>query len=457
MKHSLGFGLERIGLPAIVNPRLALALIILFSIFCALGTPRLQTVNTLSELFESDTVEFKNYEKLRSRFPTSEFDVLVVVEGDNLLTPEHLEQVRDLHLELQFAEAVDGILSIFSMREASFEKGVPRPVIPAELPRGDAFDALAEKILKHPLIGGKLLSGNDADGQITLLVISLKHEVIKRKGLTATIGEIEKIAHDFIAPTGMKVQLAGAPVMQLEIRDAIKRDRLIYNTTGFFIGFLICLAFFRRIKLVAITSVCSAVSVLWAMGLLGWLGLELNTFINVIPPLVMVIAYTDAMHMVFSIRRRLRQGDDRFQAARHAILTVGPACVLTSLTTSIAFASLTLTDSGLIRTFGIAAGLATLLAFMTVIVVLPTLVVLLYKNEADFMKTDETRHQAVSWLENMCESLGRWLEPRQVGVAVFGAVLVGVFLYFHLQLEPRYRLSDQVPDGKQSVAASERL
>jgi len=457
LKHSLGFGFERIGLPAVQSPRIALVLIIAFSLFCALGILRLKTVNTLSELFVSDTVEFKNYEKLSSRFPTSEFDVLVVVEADNLLTPKRLEQLRALHLELQFAKAVDGLLSIFSMREATLATDVPAPVIPAELPKGEAFKALSKKILAHPLIGGKLLSNSDGQGQITLLVITLNNDVLKKDGLAPSIREIEKIAQDFIEPTGMRVRLAGAPVMQLEIRDAIRRDRLIYNGTGFFVGFLICLAFFRRLKLVAITSVCSGVSVLWALGILGWIGLELNTFINVIPPLVMVIAYTDAMHMVFSIRRRLRQGDDKYQAAKHAILTVGPACVLTSLTTAIAFSSLTLTDSGLIRTFGIAAGLATLLAFVTVIVVLPTLFVLMYKDVSDFIKTEETHNRALSRLEDICNAFGKWIDPRRIPIALVGILVGGVFLYLHFQLEPRYRLSDQVPDSKQSIAASERL
>ncbi len=299
---------------------------------------------------------------------------------------------------------------------------------------------------------------SDAEGgQLTLLVISLKHDVVRAKGLTPSIRQIEKIAQEVIKPTGMNVRLAGAPVMQMEIRDAIRRDRLIYNSSGFLVGLLVCLAFFRRVKLVLITSVCSAVSVLWALGLLGWFGLELNTFINVIPPLVMVIAFTDAMHMIFSIRRRLRQGDDRFAAANHAILTVGPACVLTSITTSIAFLSLTIADSGLIRTFGLAAALATFLAFIAVIVILPTLVVLLFGDKEEFAQTEMKRHHAITWLEEACTKLAGWLRVHYGPVAILGLGLVAIFTALHLQLESRYRLSDQVPDSKQSIAASQRL
>ncbi len=108
--NSLGFGLERMGLRAVRWPFTALALLILFSAFCALGLPNLKTDHSLSELFSSDTIEFKQYEIMSKRFPTSAFDVLVVVESENLMRPEILEEIRSLHLELQLVEAVQGII-----------------------------------------------------------------------------------------------------------------------------------------------------------------------------------------------------------------------------------------------------------------------------------------------------------------------------------------------------------
>ena len=445
------------GLPAIRRPWTVLALLVLFSAFSAAGLPYLKTDHSLSELFSSDTVEFDQYKTMSERFPTSEFDVLVVVESENLMQPEILEEIRSLHLELQLAEAVQGIISIFSMREPPDASGYPPPLLPTKLPTGKEFEKLADRVVNHPLIGGKLLSRPDGKSQLTLIILSLKQDVIWKKGLAASIREIEQTAKAVLEPIGLRVQLAGAPVMQLEIRQAIGRDRLIYNGTGFLVGMLICFAFFRRVKLVFITSLCPAVAVLWAMGLLGWVDLRLNTFINVIPPLVMVISFTDAMHMVFSIRRRLGQGDDRFTAVRHAILTVGPACVLTSITTSIAFMSLTLTDSGMIRTFGIAAALATLLAFITVIVLLPIMVILLFRDEKEFLQSETNRHKAINWLETICANFAAWLQVRYRVLAIVGLSLFALFSALHFQLEPRYRLSDQVPDNKQSIATSERL
>ena len=55
------------------------------SIFAAFGISRITVDDSLTELFRADTPDFKQYERLSSRFPSSEYDVLVVVEGPTLL------------------------------------------------------------------------------------------------------------------------------------------------------------------------------------------------------------------------------------------------------------------------------------------------------------------------------------------------------------------------------------
>jgi hypothetical protein len=60
--HRLAFGIERIGAAALAT-------------LAALGITRLQVDDSLSQLFRSDTPQFKQYEEQSRRFPSSEFDV----------------------------------------------------------------------------------------------------------------------------------------------------------------------------------------------------------------------------------------------------------------------------------------------------------------------------------------------------------------------------------------------
>ena len=82
--RSLSFGLERLGLTALRFPYIAAGFILLATVVALFGISRLRVDDSLSELFRTDTPEFRDYEVLSERFPSSEYDVLIVVTGDKL-------------------------------------------------------------------------------------------------------------------------------------------------------------------------------------------------------------------------------------------------------------------------------------------------------------------------------------------------------------------------------------
>ena len=122
--------------------------------------------------------------------------------------------------------------------------------------------------------------------------------------------------------------------MQLDIRLASRADRWTFNIVGFSIGLFMCLALFRNARLVLMGILCPAANVLWSFGAFGLLGFPISFFMNAIPPLVMVISFAEAMHLTYGIRRRLREGDTVKEAVHETVRSVGPACVLTTTTTS---------------------------------------------------------------------------------------------------------------------------
>ncbi len=452
--RQIGLGLERIGLIPLKFPWLSFLLVLLLLASSVMGVKRLKVDDSLSELFRADTKEFHQYQQLAQRFPSSEFDVLIVVEGKPLLERPSLIALRDLVIELQFVESMTGLVSLFSAREPPDLEKVPPPLFPSDLPEGEAYDQLIKKVRANEIIKGKLLSD---DGELALIVIALNRKMVKSQGLRTAVGEIQKIVDENLKNTGLRAQLSGAPVMQLEIRNAVERDSLIYNGLGFLVGALIAIFFFRRISLMIIAAAPPAIAILWSLGALGWLDFRLNLFLNVMSPLIMVMAFSDTMQITFAMRTRLLAGDDRFAAIRYAILTVGPACVLTVATAAASFITLLFSSSALIRTFGAAGALSTAIAYIAVITLVPLFSVLLLRNETSFVKKVEHRDRAMDALRQFCE----WIVDRIVNhpliYAVVGIGLLIGFGYIHLTLEPRYRLADQVPDREQALAASGQL
>src|SRR5262249_20166737 len=111
-----------------------------------------------------------------------------------------------------------------------------------------------------------------------------------------------------VGDAGLRAELSGVPVMQLDIRNAMERDRVVYNAMGFVAGCLIAIAFFRRVSFMVIAAGPPLTAILLALGVLAWLDFRLHIFLNGITPLIRVISFADSMQLTFRARARLTAG-----------------------------------------------------------------------------------------------------------------------------------------------------
>ncbi len=424
------------------------------SLVAAVGFARVKVDDSLSQLFRSNTDEFRTYEEVTHRFPSNEYDVLIVIEGDQLLSRANLDRLRELAIELQLIDGTRGLISIFSAREPPSNGQIPPPLFPNPLPQGAEYQALIERVMANEIIHDKMLS---PDGKLTLMVLALEPAATGPDSLNKVVEEIRNQVRTQLSGSGLKGELSGVPVMQHEIREAIQRDRLLYNSLGFAVGCLIAIMFFRRFSFMIIAAGPPLVAILLALGALGWFGFSLNMFLNVMTPLIMVISFSDSMQITFAARDRLLAGDDKVTAFRNALLIVGPACVLTHATAGVSFIALQFSSSDLIRTFGEAGLVAVTVALIAVLMGVPLLGVLLIRNEAEFVAAVRNMDTALNALRRFCG----WIAVRMVArpglYSAISLLVVAVLSLGYMQLQARYRLADQVPDREQAVKASNRL
>src|SRR4030081_608424 len=131
--QSIAFGLERIGLISLRFPLLVGLAAVALLIVAAFGITRIKVDDSLSQLFRSETPEFKTFEEVTRRFPSNEFDVLIVVEGKNLLERASIEKLRDLVPDLRPMDGPRGIISMFSPRQPPQGNELPAPLFPEQL------------------------------------------------------------------------------------------------------------------------------------------------------------------------------------------------------------------------------------------------------------------------------------------------------------------------------------
>ena len=438
----------------LARPAATVITAVVLVVFAALGIGRIRVDDSLSQLFRSDTPAFHKFEHVSHDFPSSEYDVLIVVTGEALLAPESVEKLRSLVTDVQLVEGVRGVLSMFSAREAVNGGNLPVPLFPDPLPQGPDYKKLLDRVMSNQLVRDRLLAGN---GQLALVILSLEPSLVESDRLQTALDEIRRIAASSLEGSHLTAEFSGVPAMQVAIRHALERDRVLFNAVGFALGCCIAALFFRRLSLMVIAAAPPLLAIVFALGALGWMGFRLNMFLNVMTPLIMIISFSDSMQLTFAARDQIMAGRDKRTAFKNAIFVVGPACVLTHAAAGLSLLGLSTSSSDLIRGFGEAGFLATIIALITVLSLVPVFGVLLIRDEARLVATLNAADPGVGALRRFCA----WIAVRMVShparFSLAGIVALFVFASIYAGLKPSYRLADQVPDQEQAVAASGRL
>jgi hypothetical protein len=216
--------------------------------------------------------------------------------------------------------------------------------------------------------------------------------------------------------------------------------------------------FFQEVRYVAICSLPSGIAVLWALGLFGFLGIELDPIKNAILPLVMVIALTDSLHLAVAARREHSEGKSPQEAAKIAVKESGSANALTAATTAIAFLSMNLTDSNLISSFGTAAAIVTTFGYFVIIAAVPAFFVLLApERRMEPRKKTSVETVPLRLINRTCGALAHGLVRYHRRIALGGVALLLALTAAYLKVPAYYRLSDLVPKNQQAATVAQQL
>ncbi len=324
--------------------RQALAGAALLSLALLPALPRLDTDNSPEVFFVEGSRAAERYHEFRRRFGSDRV-VRLVARGDGLWTAAGLEWLGELERR---AAALPGVLAASGLYRHHRRSAWP-PADPA---------VFRHRVTSDPLdrsMGWVAGEGSVASVLVVLAGLSPPQDrqlMDRLLGLPAS------------PPAGVTAELVGLPVLNHAL-DASSREieRRYFPLLILFTLALLWLCLRDAVALV-IPLVFVAFCELLAVAPMGYLGVDLNLVLAVLPPLVFVIALATALHLLLyfrSLRSTGATGPGEACAATYR--EKGWSVLWTGLTTMIGFASLAVSPLGPVRSLGVWAGTA--LALMT--------------------------------------------------------------------------------------------
>ena len=110
---------------------------------------------------------------------------------------------------------------------------------------------------------------------------------------------------------------------------------------------------------------------MWAFGILGWLRYEITVLTALIPPLIIVIGVPNCIFLINKYQQEFAKHKNQAKSLQRVISKIGNATLMTNLTTASGFATFILTNSKILKEFGIVASINIISIFLLSLLIIP--------------------------------------------------------------------------------------
>lgn len=348
----------------------------------AAGGAKLQTDFSAVAFYGAGDHEVDHLLDYKKRWGHDDSLLLALVGApEGLLTPARMRALAAMTEELDRHPDVAEVVSIATTPAlvGADPGGIDLTPIAEAMPTADGaeFDAWKARVLGHPVAVPFLLS---EDGTLAAIAVTMDVEADDIQSLRPIVETLRGVVMPYDGREGLSITTAGIPAVRTDFFKLIFEDQIVAVALISVVISLLLLLLFRRLHGLLAPGFAAAVPALMVFGVMGWTGETIGILNQAYFTLLPCIAIADAIHMVSRFheeaRRRAAPGErlsaqQRNEAIRAAVRSIGVACLLTSTTTAVGFFSLQMAGMPILRGFGLYAGIGIAFAYGTVLLIIP--------------------------------------------------------------------------------------
>jgi len=332
--------------------------------------------------------------------------ILLGVQDSALFTPKKFKAWNKLTDTLLTYPEVDQIISPASLQELKKFEDPKRfemvPVLPEEDLDSDILAAFENKLFTAlPFYENLVYSSHSNTIQSALY---LNKELVNTKARKIfVLEELEPLIAEFEEQQGIDVRVSGMPYIRTLNAQNIVDEIGLFIVAALLVTSIIFFFFFRSIRATIISMVTVCIGVMWAFGFIGLLHYEITILTALIPPLIIVIGIPNCIFLINKYQQEIKKHGNQAKSLQRVITKVGNATLMTNITTASGFATFILTDSQLLREFGVVASINILAIFVLSLLIIPVIYSYLKPPRDRHLKHLNTRWIGgfVDWMENM--------------------------------------------------------
>ena len=358
--------IERIFRWILVNPKNTLTLVAGSTAIWILFIPSLKIDFSIEHLFSKNDPAVERYFSFRDSFGREDNVITIIYEPDDGLRKELFVELEGLVYEIEDLPEVKNVLSIFSLSDLDENAWIGDLYEEDETWDKNSVLKKLKYIQSDPSIGSRVLS---KDLEYGAIIITLSDQANNHKDRTNLMDRIKGLT----VKTSPEWTYSGVSVLRTEYVRYMLRDNFIFLPPIALILITMLSYIFRSWVFVLLPMITVLTTVLWLLGFMGLVGLEINIMTYVVPTLLFIIGVSDAIHIQARFRENMaKDNSSPKESMLITMMQMSKVIFLTSLTTAIGFIALTTTSINIVQEFGLEIALGVMIAWFISILVVPS-------------------------------------------------------------------------------------
>ncbi len=379
--------------------------------------------------FSEDNPQLLAYDALQEKY-TKDDNVFVVIstKSGELFTPKHLDAIERFTTDswqVPYSSRVDAVTNFQYTRAEGDDLYVDDLIAGAASMNQQELDELKRIATTDSRLVNRLVN---EEGTVTAVNITVRLPDVDNGENTEIVAHVRDMVADFEGKNpNLEVHMSGMVMLNAAFFEAASSDAGTLTPLMFLFIIVTIFLTTRSVSGTFSTLIVIIFSIMTAMGLGGWLGIQLTppsaSFINI----VMTLAVADSIHVLITMLQRMRKGDSKQEAIIETLRVNFMPIFITSVTTVIGFLSMNTSDSPPFRDLGNLTAIGMAAAFLYSVLTLPALMSVLPMR----VKVREQKDGRLPFLERLAEFVIR----RRVAVLAASVLFIFGFSSFVVRNE----------------------
>lgn len=412
------------------NRIIILVLLAIMTLFMSMQWEKMRFSNSQANLLPDHHPVNLEYLSFLEQFGEEGNVVVLAVKDSALFTPIKFNRWNKLSKQLGAFPEVDFVLSTDNLQElvkdTVKQEFVMQPFIIQTPKTKKEVDSLTNHLFNDLPFYDNLIYNKKT--HTIRSVIYLDKDIVNtsvRKDFI--LEDLSTLVKNFEKETGLDVHISGMPYIRTMNSQNIIDEIGKFILAALGVTSLIFFFFFRSFRATIISMFVVIIGVMWAFGILGLLQYEITVLTALIPPLIIVIGIPNCIFLINKYQQEVKKHGNQALSLQRVISKIGNATLMTNVTTASGFATFIITDSKLLKEFGIVASINIIGIFVLSLLIIPIIYSFM-----SLPKDKHLKHLNTKWIETFVSWMERIVRERRISVyivsiALLVASIIGIY------------------------------